>query len=203
VDPDPKSRADVRAASETSAGVAQAQPLPLDPAAQGAARGETLQRRFEEEALPLLKALYGTAYRLTRHPHDAEDLVQETYLRAYRTFGNFAPGTNLRAWLYTILHRARTDGLRKSGRTPRAVELAEDTCAVPPVQDSLAQGQEEVARALAALPEHFRSAVVLRDIEEFSYEEIAQILSVPIGTVMSRIHRGRALLRDALGPLRC
>jgi RNA polymerase sigma-70 factor (ECF subfamily) len=146
-----------------------------------------------------LRALYGTAYRLVRNVHDAEDLVQETYLRAYRGFDRFTPGTNIRAWLYTILYRARTDTLRRAGRSPATVELLDDGPAVPPPQDALASGGEAIARALESLPEQFRVAVVLRDIEEFSYEEIARIMEVPIGTVMSRIHRGRGLLRQALG----
>jgi RNA polymerase sigma-70 factor (ECF subfamily) len=159
----------------------------------------TRDERFEKEALPHLKALYGTAYRMTRSVPDAEDLVQETMLRAYRAFDRFTPGTNIRAWLYTILYRARTDSFRRAGRTPVTVELDPEGPAVPPPQDALAGGQEDLARALATLPESFRTAVVLRDLSEFSYEEIAKITKVPIGTVMSRIHRGRALLRKALG----
>jgi RNA polymerase sigma-70 factor (ECF subfamily) len=154
--------------------------------------------RFEAEAIPHLRALYGTAYRMTRNSHDAEDLVQETFLRAYRGFDRFEPGTNIRAWLFTILHRARTDAFRRAGRSPRTTELAGEGPAVPAPQDALATGAEEVERALAALPEAFRAAVVLRDIEELSYDEIARALAIPIGTVMSRIHRGRALLRAAL-----
>jgi RNA polymerase sigma-70 factor (ECF subfamily) len=152
---------------------------------------------FEAEALPHMRSLYGTAYRLTRNAHDAEDLVQETFLRAYRSFGRYQPGTNIRAWLYTILHRARTDALRRRGRSPETVELAGEGPGVAGGQDSAAAGRD-VARALEELPEPFRTAVVLRDLEEFTYEEIAAIAEVPIGTVMSRIHRGRALLRTAL-----
>ena len=155
--------------------------------------------RFEAEAIPHLRALYGTAYRMTRNAHDAEDLVQETFLRAYRAFDRFAAGTNIRAWLFTILHRVRTDAFRRAARSPRTVELAGDGPAMPAPQDALARGGEDIERALAALPEGFRTAVILRDVEDFSYEEIAKILGVPIGTVMSRIHRGRALLRQALG----
>ncbi|HET8646256.1 MAG TPA: sigma-70 family RNA polymerase sigma factor, partial [Vicinamibacteria bacterium] len=113
-------------------------------------------------------------------------------------FDGFTPGTNIRAWLYTILHRARTDAFRTAGRSPRTVELEGEGPSVPPPQDALASGGEDLARALDALPEVFRSAVVLRDVEDFSYEEIARILEVPIGTVMSRIHRGRAQLRSML-----
>jgi RNA polymerase sigma-70 factor (ECF subfamily) len=138
---------------------------------------------------------------MTRNAHDAEDLVQETYLRAYRGFDGFTPGTNIRAWLHTILQRVRTDAFRRAGRSPQTVELAGEGPAVPPPQDALATGREDVERALAGLPEVFRAAVVLRDVEELSYDEIARALDVPIGTVMSRIHRGRALLRAALaGP---
>jgi RNA polymerase sigma-70 factor (ECF subfamily) len=159
----------------------------------------TRDELFESEALPHLRSLYGTAYRMTRNSHDAEDLVQETFLRAYRAFDGFTPGTNIRAWLYTILHRVRTDMFRKAGRSPRTVELVGEGPTVPPPQDALAQGGEELARALEKLPEVFRQAVTLRDVEDFSYDEIARILDVPIGTVMSRIHRGRAQLREILG----
>jgi RNA polymerase sigma-70 factor (ECF subfamily) len=163
------------------------------------APGVTRDQRFEAEALPHMRSLYGTAYRMTRNAHDAEDLVQETFLRAYRAFDGFRPGSNIRAWLYTILHRVRTDAFRRSHRSPRTVELADDGPAVPPPQDALAQGGEDLAAALASIPDVFRNAVVLRDVEDFTYQEIALILDVPIGTVMSRIHRGRGLLRAALG----
>jgi RNA polymerase sigma-70 factor (ECF subfamily) len=162
----------------------------------------TREERFEAEALPHLKPLYGTAYRMTRNAHDAEDLVQETFLRAYRSFDRFAPGTNIRAWLHTILQRVRTDALRKAGRSPATVELQDEEPAIAPPQERLASGGEAVVRALERLPEAFRAAVVLRDVEDFSYEEIATILDVPIGTVMSRIHRGRALLRQTLAASR-
>jgi len=158
----------------------------------------TREERFEAEALPHLRVLYGTAYRMTRNAHDAEDLVQETYLRAFRAFDRYQPGTNIRAWLFTILHRARTDSFRRQSRSPQTVELTGEGPSVPPAQDALAAGGEEIVRAMEALPEVFRSAVVLRDMEDFTYEEIARILEVPVGTVMSRIHRGRALLRSAL-----
>ena len=164
----------------------------------GAAPQATREERFEREALPHMKVLYGTAYRLTRNAADAEDLVQETYLRAFRAFHLYAPGTNIRAWLFTILHRARADHYRKAARSPRTAELIGDGPAVSPPQDRLARGQEEVQRALDSLPEGFRAAVILRDVQDFSYEEIAQILAIPIGTVMPRIHRGRALMRQRL-----
>jgi RNA polymerase sigma-70 factor (ECF subfamily) len=154
---------------------------------------------FETEAVPHLRTLYATAYRITRNAADAEDLVQETFLRAYRAYERFQPGTNIRAWLYTILYRARTDAYRKARRSPRQVELLDDGPAQPPTQEKAAVHGDQVARALGNLPESFRIAVVLRDVEELSYQEIAQVMDVPIGTVMSRIHRGRALLRTALG----
>lgn len=160
------------------------------------------EERFEREALPHMRQLYGSAYRLTRNAADAEDLVQETYLRAFRAFERYTPDTNIRAWLFTILHRAHTDSFRKAGRSPQTVELMEDGPGMAPPQDALARGQEDIARALEALPEVFRTAVLLRDVQDFAYDEIAGILDVPIGTVMSRIHRGRALLRASLGHLR-
>jgi RNA polymerase sigma-70 factor (ECF subfamily) len=135
---------------------------------------------------------------MTRNAHDAEDLVQETYLRAFRAFDRYQPGTNIRAWLFTILHRARTDSFRRQARSPQTVELTGEGPAVPPAQEALAAGGEDIVRAMEGLPEVFRNAVVLRDMEDFSYDEIARILEVPVGTVMSRIHRGRALLRTAL-----
>jgi len=152
---------------------------------------------FEAEALPHMRSLYGTAYRLTRNAHDAEDLVQETLLRAYRSFDRYTPGSNMRAWLYTILHRTRTDSLRRRGRSPETVVLAGDGPGVAGGQEGAATGHD-IARALEELPEVFRTAVVLRDVEEFSYQEIARIVETPIGTVMSRICRGRALLRQRL-----
>jgi RNA polymerase sigma-70 factor, ECF subfamily len=156
------------------------------------------RERFEAEALPHVKRLYGTAYRMTRNPADAEDLVQETLFRAFRGFDRFQPGTNIRAWLHTILHRVRTDALRRAGRRPQMEELTDDGPPVPPSQEALAWGGEAVERALRTVPAVFREAVLLRDVEELSYAEIAAALQVPQGTVMSRIHRGRALLRSAL-----
>jgi len=158
----------------------------------------SLEERFEKEAIPHMRSLYGTAYRLTRNAADAEDLVQETLLRAYRAFAGYTPDTNIRAWLYTILYRVRADHYRRVSRSPRTVELVDEGPAVPAPQERLAQGQEDLARALEALPECFRAAVLLRDVQDFSYDEIAAILDVPIGTVMSRIHRGRGQLRRAL-----
>jgi RNA polymerase sigma-70 factor (ECF subfamily) len=147
--------------------------------------------------MPHLKRLYGAAYRLTGNAADAEDLVQETLLRAYRRFHLFVPGSNAKAWLLTILQNLRTDLLRKKGRTPPLSDLPEEGPAVEPTQG---QGLDtaDIEQILSKLPDPFRTAVVLRDVEELSYEEIARAMQAPIGTVMSRIHRGRALLRAAL-----
>jgi RNA polymerase sigma-70 factor (ECF subfamily) len=150
------------------------------------------------EATPHLRALYGTAFRLTRNPFDAEDLVQETLLRAFRAFHRYRPGTNIRSWLFTILRRVQVDAFRKARRRPRTEELTEESAGVPPPQDALASGGEDLARALEDLEEPFRTAVILRDVEDFSYQDVARIMECPIGTVMSRIHRGRGLLRAAL-----
>lgn len=179
------------------AGLAPAAAVPLPASAP-----LDLGSRFEREALPHLPVLFAGACRLTRSAADAEDLVQETCLRAFRAFHLFQPGTNARAWLFTILYRVRADHFRKAARSPRTVELPPEGPAVAPAQDRLARGQEDVQRALERLPASFRDAVVLRDMQDFSYTEIAGILGVPIGTVMSRIHRGRALLREMLQGVR-
>lgn len=153
------------------------------------------QQAFEMEALPHLRRLYAASYRLTRSVQDAEDLVQETCLRAYRAFEQYAPGTDIRAWLFTILYRTRTDNLRRAGRRLATVSLTFEP-AGRRVEAPFTS--EDLARALQRLPESYRAAVLLRDVEGFSYQDIAGALQVPIGTVMSRLHRGRALLRRAL-----
>ncbi|HEU4529407.1 MAG TPA: sigma-70 family RNA polymerase sigma factor [Actinomycetota bacterium] len=170
-----------------------------------------LRERFERDVLPLLPHLYSAALRLTRNPADAEDLVQETYLRAYRGFSGFEEGTNLRAWMYRILTNTFINSYRKKQREPVTVQDDEiedwflydrlgasgvEASAEAEVLDRLPD--EEVQRALEALPEGFRMAVLLADIEGFSYKEIAEILDIPIGTVMSRLHRGRKALQKAL-----
>jgi len=172
------------------------------------------QAQFADLAMPFMSALYSAALRMTRNPSDAEDLVQETYLRAYRGFGGFKEGTNLKAWLYKILTNTFINQYRAKKRRPDQVEL-DDTedfflfrrmggleaadanrTAETEVLDALPDA--EVKEALEALPEQFRMAVILADIEGFSYKEIAEILDVPIGTVMSRIHRGRKQLQKRL-----
>ena len=135
---------------------------------------------FEAEALPQSRALYGTACRLTRNPHDAEDLVQETLSPRLPRLRRYTPGTNIRAWLYTILHRVRADVLRRrAAARPRPSSCRRTGPAVRRRQEALATGGETSPAPLEALPEPFRTAVVLRDVEELSYEEIAK-------------HRGRA-----------
>ena len=161
--------------------------------------------------LPLLPSLYSAALRMTRNPADAEDLVQETYLRAFRGFGGFEEGTNLRAWMYRILANTFINAYRKRQREPVTVpdedvedwylydklgEAGIEASAESAVLERLPD--EDVQRALEALPDGFRLAVLLADVEGFSYKEIAQIMGIPIGTVMSRLHRGRKALEKAL-----
>jgi RNA polymerase sigma-70 factor (ECF subfamily) len=163
-------------------------------------------RAFADEALSYIDGLYGTALRLTRRTQDAEDLVQDTYLKAFRSSGQFERGTNLRAWLFTILHNTFRNMRRHQGRNPidvdsEAVEKAADVAGDGRTPEQLltrATLDVDLQAALDALPDAFRQAVWLRDVEEFSYAEIARILDVPIGTVMSRISRGRRMLHDGL-----
>jgi len=170
-----------------------------------------LESRFEQEAMPLLPNLYSAALRLTRNPTDAEDLVQETFLRAYRGFGRFEPGTNLRAWLYRILMNTFINSYRKKQREPLTISEDEvdewylyskmaERGAEPSAETAVIEAlpDEDVQDALASLPEQFRTAVLLADVEGFSYKEIAEIVGVPIGTVMSRLHRGRKALEKRL-----
>lgn len=171
---------------------------------------------FEAEALGYVDSLYRTALRLTRRPADADDLVQETYLKAFRAAGRFVPGTNLRAWLFTILHNTARNRLRDRARdqvtidseiVERAAEAASPGLWVGPLptpESLMLDGtlMPELEAAVASLPDVFRQAIWLRDVEEFSYAEIAEMLAVPIGTVMSRISRGRRLLFDQLKPMR-
>jgi RNA polymerase sigma-70 factor, ECF subfamily len=170
---------------------------------------------FERDVLAELDSMYRTARRLSRDRADAEDLVQDTYLKAFRAAGQFEPGTNLRAWLFTILHNTARNRFRDRARDTVSInsDVVDRAADAPPgassgsvntpetllLRDTLAP---ELQSAIDALPETFREAVWLRDVEEFSYAEIAEMLDVPIGTVMSRISRGRHLLFERLNPAR-
>jgi RNA polymerase sigma-70 factor (ECF subfamily) len=170
------------------------------------------RRDFERQALPFLDSLYNTAYRLARNSEDAEDLVQETYLKAYRSFDQFTPGTNLKAWMFKILKNAFINEYRRRQTVPQESDFAEieenlESHLRPeaagqiknPEQEAVeAALDENVQRALDELPPDYRMAVVLADLEGFSYKEIADILEIPVGTVMSRLYRGRKLLEEVL-----
>ncbi len=173
--------------------------------------GEDRRRRFEEEALPHLDALYSMALRLSRNSDDAGDLLQETVLRAYRFFHQFEAGTNCRAWMLTILFNNFRNGYRKSSREQPAASTEEferkietESMRVDPAAsnpEAMLSGigmEREVEAALAGLPAEFREAILLVDVEELSYQEVSGVLNVPIGTVKSRVSRGRAILRDSL-----
>jgi RNA polymerase sigma-70 factor (ECF subfamily) len=167
--------------------------------------------RFEEEALPHMDALYATALRLTRNPADAEDLVQETYLKAHRFWDRYTPGTNCRAWLYKILTNTRINQYVRESKRPARVgfddveALVEDKPS--PVLHEETGGDmavfadlldDEVKQALESIPEEFRTVLILSAMEGFAYKEIATILEIPIGTVMSRLYRARRHLQGNL-----
>ncbi len=172
------------------------------------------QARFAEETEPYMGSLYSAALRMTRNRADAEDLVQETYLKAYRGYGSFQAGTNLKAWLYRILTNTYINAYRSKMRHPEETDLEdveefylfrhlgglEAAEAGRSAEDEVLDRftDDEVKDAIESLPENFRIAVLLADVEGFSYKEIAEITGVPIGTVMSRLHRGRRALQKAL-----
>src|SRR3954471_6399316 len=170
-----------------------------------------LRADFEQEALPHLAALYGAALRMTRHPKDAEDLVQETLLRAYRFFDTFEAGTNCKAWLFRILTNVFCNQYRDRER--EHVVLTEAESSPANLEQFVGGGVDgrdtetallgrmvsaDVEKALAAVPADFRMAVILADLEDFSYKEIAEIMECPAGTVMSRLFRGRKILQGLL-----
>lgn len=172
------------------------------------------QATFAAQAMPFMDSLYGAALRMTRSPADAEDLVQETYLKAYRGFGGFEQDTNLKAWLYRILTNTYINSYRAKSRRPQESDLEEvedlylyrrlggleAATAGRSAEDELLDvyTDDEVKGAIESLPEQFRMPVLLADVEGFSYKEIADILDIPIGTVMSRLHRGRKGLQKKL-----
>jgi RNA polymerase sigma-70 factor (ECF subfamily) len=180
--------------------------------ADGAA--STRERQFTDQAFQHMGALYSAALRMTRSPADAEDLVQETYLKAYRSWHSYQQGTNLKAWLYRILTNTFINSYRSKKRRPEQTDLdevedlylyrrlggLEAAAASRSAEDDVMDlfTDSEVKGAVEALPDQFRMAVLLADVEGFSYKEIAEILDVPIGTVMSRLHRGRKALQKAL-----
>ncbi|MGE3955803.1 MAG: sigma-70 family RNA polymerase sigma factor [Vicinamibacterales bacterium] len=170
---------------------------------------------FEADALEYVDSLYRTALRLTRVPADADDLVQDTYLKAFRAADSFEPGTNLRAWLFTILHNTARNRARDRSRDAVTVDSDVVDQAADAPRPGLSAGAEDpetllirntltpdLQAAVDELPDAFREAVWLRDVEEFSYAEIAQMLGIPAGTVMSRISRGRRMLFGRLQHLR-
>jgi RNA polymerase sigma-70 factor (ECF subfamily) len=175
-------------------------------ASDGEASKNRADEAFSREALSYVDSLYGTALRLTRRPADAEDLVQDTYLKAFRSAGQFQRGTNLKAWLFTILHNTFRNTRRHDGRSP--IDVDSEYVEQAPARAGHDYSPEELLtratldadlqEALDALPEAFRQAVWLRDVEELTYAEIAAVLDVPIGTVMSRISRGRRALYERL-----
>lgn len=162
--------------------------------------------------MPYLDSLYNTAYRMARNAEDAEDLVQETYLKAYRSFEQFTPGTNLKAWLFKILKNTFINEYRKRQAKPPASDFSEiegafesqlrpdSTLQIKNPEEEILETSfdEGVQAALDHLPPDYRMAVLLADLEGFSYREIAEILEIPVGTVMSRLYRGRKLLEEAL-----
>ena len=171
-----------------------------------------LTERFERDALPLLDVIYAGALRMTKNPADAEDLVQETFAKAYRAFNSFEEGTNLKAWLFRILTNTFINQYRKNQRGPAIdpTEQIEDwqmARAERHTSGGLKSAEAEalenlpndiISGALNSIPEEFRNAVYMADVDGFSYKEIAEIMDTPVGTVMSRLHRGRKLLRELL-----
>ena len=172
------------------------------------------QANFERDAMQYTRQLYSAAMRMTRNPSDAEDLVQETFLKAYRAYHTFEEGTNLKAWLYRILTNTFINKYRKESRRPSEVDLGavedlylyrnigseESAEAARTTEERVLDGlvESDIKKAVEDLPENFRLPVLLADLAGFSYKEIADILDIPIGTVMSRLHRGRKAMEKSL-----
>lgn len=176
---------------------------------------EARPQEFKSKALPLLDEMYGVALRMTRHPQVAEDLVAEAFARGWKSLEQFQPGTNLRAWMYRIMTNAYINDFRKKNREPEKVSVdayekldefhlfnrlsTEAPAAPDPVRDVIARlTNDDFRTALDALPEEFRTAIVLYDLQGLSYDDVAKALDVPIGTVRSRLARGRRQLQAAL-----
>jgi RNA polymerase sigma-70 factor (ECF subfamily) len=168
------------------------------------------QREFQSEALPHMDLLYNYALRMTYNSADAEDLVQETFLKAFRFWDSYEKGTNIRAWLFRIMKNAYINRYRKEKKEPETVEYEEVENFYNSIRESVTESsdlqetlynnllEDDVATAIAELPEDFRTVVILCDIEGLTYEEVAEFVDCPIGTVRSRLHRGRKLLRAKL-----
>lgn len=168
------------------------------------------QREFEREALPHMDLLYNFALRMTNNAADADDLVQETYLKAYRFWDKYEKGTNIRAWLFRIMKNSYINRYRKESKEPETVDYDEVKAFYNTVRDESSDANDlqeslfgnllddDVASAVASLPDDFRTVVILCDIEGLTYEEIAEFVEIPLGTVRSRLHRGRKLLRSRL-----
>jgi len=168
-------------------------------------RVEERKKEFEGVALQYMDSLYSAALRMARDETEAQDLVQDAYLRAYRFFDKFEKGTNFRAWLFKILKNIYINKYRKESKKPQMIDISnvevsgDLTAAVTPEDEVFNKLlDDDITNAMDALPEEFRLAIILSDLQGFSYKEIAEILDCPIGTVMSRLHRGRKLLRNSL-----
>lgn len=162
-------------------------------------RDRAARNKFLEEALPHMAALFRTALRMTRNRAQAEDLVQETYTEAWKSFHRYELGTNCKAWLFRILYRVRGKQIRESVRAQEVLleEAPLQSLTVQPGSEARIRYQE-VLQLLASLPDHYQEVLVLADVEGFSYREIAEMLETPLGTVMSRLNRARSLLREKL-----